>query len=143
MELPQQVHARIERLSEEGNRAFDDGRHATAIGQWQAALELLPAPRADWQAWTWLCTAIGDACLALGNHQAARQALLDALNGPGSLDNPFVHFRLGQASLGLGLETEALDHLLKTYMLDGETLFQSDPGGPMALALLRARGLAK
>ncbi|MEF7614134.1 hypothetical protein V4F39_09465 [Aquincola sp. MAHUQ-54] len=142
MELPEAIHAQVERLSEEGSQRFDDGRYAAAIDRWNAALALLPPPAADWEAWTWLQTSIGDAYYQLGNFGAARAALFDALNGPGAADNPFVHYRLGQSSTRLGRDDEGREHLLKAYMLDGEDIFQAEPDGARYLDLLRRAGLA-
>lgn len=139
--LPDALHKQIEVLSEQGNQHFDAGRQAAAISAWQAALELLPPPSVQWEAWTWLQTAIGDAYFQLGNFAAARAALLDALNGPGAQENPFVHYRLGQASSRLGQEAEAREHLLRAYMLDGEDIFHAEPGGEGWLGLLRQAGL--
>lgn len=139
--LPDVLHQQIERLSEDGNQQFDAGRHAAAISQWQQALALLTPPAVQWEAWTWLQTAIGDACFQLGNFAAARAALLDALNGPGAQENPFVHYRLGQASSRLGRDADAREHLLRAYMLDGEDIFHAEPGGEGWLRLLRTAGL--
>lgn len=139
--LPDALHQRIEVLSEQGNQHFDAGRQAAAISAWQAALELLPPRAVQWEAWTWLQTAIGDAYFQLGNFAAARAALLDALNGPGAQENPFVHYRLGQASSRLGQEADAREHLLRAYMLDGEDIFHAEPGGEGWLGLLRQAGL--
>jgi tetratricopeptide (TPR) repeat protein len=141
MQLPDKLYAQVEKLSEEGNVAFDAGRYAAAIERWNAALALLPAPAVDWEAWTWLQTSIGDAYYQLGNFGAARAALFDALNGPGALDNPFIHYRLGQASVRQGRDAEGREHLLKAYMLDGEDIFQAEPDGPRYLGLLRTAGL--
>lgn len=141
MRLPAAIAARLDALSEAGNAAFDAGAMGKAIEQWSRALELLPEPRVDWEAWTWLKASIGDAYLALGNPGAGEQALRDALNGPGGPGNAFVHFRLGQSLMAQGRTQEAHDPLLRAYMLDGETIFRNDPQGERALGLLRHAGL--
>lgn len=143
MQIPQYINVQIEKLSEEGNQSFDINSFADAIRKWNSALDVLPPPRFDWEAWTWLNASIGDAYYQLGNFEAARQALFDALNGPGGLDNPFVQFRLGQCSLCLRRDEEAVDHLLRAYMLDGEQIFSADQNGARALNLLRERGLVR
>jgi tetratricopeptide (TPR) repeat protein len=143
MALPASIHDQVERLSEQGNVQFDRQAYAAAIRPWIEALDLLPEPRVDWDAWTWLNTSIGDAYYQLGNHAQARRALLDALNGPGAHDNPFIHYRLGQAALQGGAEPQAVEHLLKAYMLDGTTIFEAEPDGQRYLDVLRRKGLVR
>src|SRR5574337_1286481 len=140
MQLPTSTAARLDELSEAGNVAFDVGAMAKAIELWSLALELLPEPRVDWEAWTWLKASIGDAYLALGNAGAGEHALRDALSGPGGIGNPFVHFRLGQCLMAQGREPEACDPLLRAYMLEGGAIFANDPQGERAIRLLRGAG---
>lgn len=139
--LPDALYQQVEQLSEQGNLAFDAGRFGAAIAPWQAALDLLPAPGPQWEAWTWLHTAIGDAYYQLGNFPSARAALLDALNGTGAQENPFVHYRLGQAAHRTGRDDEAREHLLRAYMLDGPDIFQAEADGARWLQWLRDAGL--
>ena len=72
---------------------------------------------------------------------SARAALLDALNGPGAQENPFVHYRLGQAAQRTGRDDEAREHLLRAYMLDGPDIFQAEADGARWLQWLRDAGL--
>lgn len=141
MELPDDIYARVVALSDEGNDFFDADQPTEAMAKWQAALALLPQPRTNWEAATWLYASIGDACLQMNQPQDARDALLDALNCPDGMANPFIHFRLGQATARLSGMDAAVEHFLKAYMLDGEDIFHADPDGAEPLDALRQRGL--
>jgi len=142
MELPDDIYEQIEQLSEQGNDLCDEGDFAGAVKVWQEALELLPEPRAEWEAALWLHASIGDAYYQEGAWQDAKDALFDALNCPEATVNPFVHYMLGKTFLHLEDEEGAVDHLLRAYMLDGVEIFDTDEDeGPDALELLQQKGL--
>lgn len=139
MDLPQQLYDQIELLSNDGNDFEEQGQFAQAITAWTQARDLLPDPKDDWEAYTWLSASIGDAHFQLGELPAAREALFDALNGPDGQENPFIHYRLGQTTIALGNEEGGIAELLKAYMLDGETIFLEDDDGPALLQLLKSK----
>lgn len=141
MELPETLYEQVESLSEQGSELFDEGQFAQAIKQWSQALELLPEPKSDWDAYTWLSTSVGDAHFQLGGFASARQSLFDALNGPDGQASPFVHYRLGQTEVKLQNTESAKSHLLQAYMLDGEAIFLVEPDGVTYLELLRQADL--
>lgn len=143
MELPPSVSRQVDFLSEEGNDLADQGAFALAAEKWLQALELLPPPAAEWEAYMWLKASIGDAYYQLADFDGAREALFDALNGPDGQDNPFVHYRLGQTELALNNEKAGIDELLKAYMLDGEEIFLEEDDGQVFLQKLRDAGLAQ
>lgn len=141
MELPDDIYNQVEDLSAEGSDLFDQSRLDEAIQKWSSALNLLPTPQADWGAYTWLSASIGDAQYQMNQLDAARHSFLDALNGPDGLDNPFIHYRLGQILIRLGEEEKGIQSLLKAYMLDGEQIFSADPDGASYLQKLRDKNL--
>lgn len=143
MELPTNVSRQVDFLSEEGNDLADQGAFSLAAAKWGQALDLLPAPAVDWEAYTWLKASIGDAHYQLGDFSSARDALFDALNGPDGQENPFVHYRLGQTELALNNEKAGIDELLKAYMLDGDKIFLEEEDGPVFLQKLRDVGLVE
>ncbi len=141
MELPDNIYEQVEELSAEGNDLFDQARFSEAIRKWSSALELLPEPRAEWEAYTWLSASIGDAQYQLGQLEAARHSFFDALNGPDGQGNPFVHYRLGQCEVRIGNEESGISHLLQAYMLDGEEVFFGEKDGMMYLQKLKDKAL--
>jgi tetratricopeptide (TPR) repeat protein len=140
LSLPAALADEIDRLAERGNVLLDE-RHdwRAAIDQWEQALVLLPEPRSQWAAWTWLNASIGDAYWSGRILQDAKATLFDALNGPDGQTNPFILLRLGQTLVDLGDTERGIEYLLRACMLDGEDVFKGD-GAPY-LRMLRDRNL--
>ena len=68
MELSDELYDRIEELSETGNEAMESEDYAKAISCFQEALDILPEPKEDWEAYLWLVGSIGDAHFMMGNY---------------------------------------------------------------------------
>lgn len=126
MELDDNTHHQVTALSEEGDGFIENGNHIDAIKKYNLALDLLPTPKDQWEASTWLYVAIGDAFFFADNYQATYDYFMDALNCPDATDNPFIHLRIGQALYQLDHHDKAIDSLLKAYMLDGEEVFENE-----------------
>lgn len=137
MELDDDIYAQITVLSEEGDDLSEDGDFAGAIREWQLALGLLPQPKNQWEAATWLYVSIGEAYYFLDDYASASAVLLDELNCPDGQANPFVHYMLGKALVKLD-DSKGLAQLLQAYMLDGDEIFNADEEEGMAsLRMLR------
>ncbi|HGW5375626.1 TPA: tol-pal system YbgF family protein [Pseudomonas aeruginosa] len=141
MELPDKIYDEVDALSTKGNDLMDGEHFDAAIEKWTQALDLLPAPKTDWEAYMWLSASIGDAEYQKERYELARNAFLDALNAPGGVENPFVHYRLGQCQVKLGNEAQGIESLLKAYMLDGEEIFLAEDDGVAFLKMLQDRKL--
>jgi tetratricopeptide (TPR) repeat protein len=135
-DLPDSLYDEVTRLSELGNEYADDSQFDFAINSWRDALALLPAPIDQWDAASWLHASIGDANWQAGRPKATKEAMFDALNCVGGVENAFIHFRLGQAAERLGERDLAVQSFMKAYMLDGDRIFEADPEGAAALELL-------
>ena len=140
MELPDSVYDEIERLSEKGNAFLDGGKCEAAIGEWEEALSLVPEPRSDWEAATWLYSSIGDAYFQKGDYCKAKESFFDALNCPDGVNSPFIHYMLGKSLIKLNDEN-GIPSLLKAYLLDGLEIFELDEEGGEYLNLLEKRNL--
>lgn len=143
MILSEETSRRLDELAITGNRLVDRKDFQRAITAWQQAVDLLPEPKQDWEAYTWLSASIGDSYFQQRRLLDAKDAFENALNGPGGTVNPFIQFRTGQILFRLGDEKKGVDHLLRAYMLDGEDVFVSDAEGAEFLGLLRRKGLVK
>ena len=126
-ELPDELHQRIVALSDRANAAIDNGKPQEAIDALNEALDLLPPPQHDWDAWTWLNATLGDAYFALADYKNARIALFDALSGPDGNTNPFIMLRLGESLFELGEMAQARRWLAQARMLEGDALFAQEP----------------
>lgn len=68
MELSDELYVRVEELSETGNEAMENEDYAKAISCFQKALDILPEPKEDWEAYLWLAGSIGDAYFMMRNY---------------------------------------------------------------------------
>ena len=125
-ELPNHTYDRIRQLCAEGDELADSERFADAIGKYRAAWDLLPEPRTQWEAATWILGAIGDASFLGGDFGSGRDALTEAMHCPDAIGNPFLHLRLGQCQLELGNHARAADELARAYMSEGYDLFADE-----------------
>jgi tetratricopeptide (TPR) repeat protein len=125
-ELPEEVHAQIAQLSKTGDELADERKYRAAIEKYVEALQLLPEPMTDWEACTWLLTAIGDANFLARAFEQAKDALSDAMHCPGAIGNPFIHMRLGQAQFELGNMERASDELARAYLQEGLKIFSDE-----------------
>ncbi|MCV0397646.1 MAG: hypothetical protein K5872_17550 [Rhizobiaceae bacterium] len=127
MKLDDETHAEVERLSELGNAALDDfDNPRLAIRHWNEALALLPDPKSDWEAATWLHASIGEGYFALGEFDEAEQSFRDAYACPGGIENPLIPLRIGQCAFELERPQDAREFLLRAYMLEGDDIFEDE-----------------
>lgn len=125
-ELDAGIHTRIVALCGEGDAFAEAQDFDYALARYREALALLPGPPHEWEAATWIFTAIGDVLFQSGNFYEARDVLMQALLCPAGVDNPFVHLRLGQACLELEDHHCAEDHLTRAYMAGGDEIFDGE-----------------
>jgi tetratricopeptide (TPR) repeat protein len=135
-ELSNEVHKRIVGFCKKGDKLAEEADYPAALTQYRAAWDLLPEPRTEWEAATWILGAIGDASYLSGDHAAARDSLAMAMKCPDGLGNPFLHLRLGQCLHELGQLDQAADELAKAYAGAGAEIFE---GEEQHLAFLKAR----
>ncbi|WEK07294.1 MAG: tetratricopeptide repeat protein [Candidatus Pseudomonas colombiensis] len=101
------------------------------------AWELIPQPKENWEAATWVLAAIADALYLSGDLAAARDTLEHAMHCPDALGNPFLHLRLGQVLFDSGAPDQAADQLMRAYMGAGAAIFAEED--PRYLAFLGTR----
>lgn len=125
-ELDDMTYNQILRLSNEAEALFEKKAFDQALQLYQKALDLIPNPKQKWEASLWVYTAIGDTYFLKAEFQNALKAFEDAKNcADGSL-NPFINLRLGQCYFELKEVDKAEDYLLKAYMYEGESIFESE-----------------
>ena len=125
-ELPDDLHAEIVRLSEEGNELMDAFEYRAALTKFNQAYRLVPEPKQKWNATTWLMAAIGDGCFALEDFEQGKKALAFGMQCPAGVGNPFLHLRLGQCEYELGSLDRAADELARAYLQEGKEIFSND-----------------
>lgn len=136
-ELDPGVHDQIAALAEAGDARATVGDYVGAVKQYNAAWRLLPEPKNDWEAATWLLAAIGDCSFQAGYLTSARKALEYAMTCPGGVGNPFLHLRLGEVYYDQHALDAAADELTRAYMSEGVGIFASEDS--KYLEFLRSR----
>lgn len=124
--LDDAVHDEITRLSKLGDQFASRGQFPQALAEYWKAFDLIPEPKTDWNASTWLLAAIGDANFLGDDFEAGRDNLAYAMHCPNAIGNPFIHLRLGQCQFELGILDRAADELVRAYAIEGEEIFADD-----------------
>jgi hypothetical protein len=125
-ELPADLHEQIKRLCADGDGLANSGLHEQAIATYKEAWKLVPEPKTEWEASTWVLAAIGEAAFTGAFYSSGVDALQYALHCPGGAMNPFVHLRLGQCEFERDKPDIAAEHLARAYMLDGKAIFSRE-----------------
>lgn len=125
-EISDAAYQKIEIWSEQGNDFFENEQFSKALEKYQAALALVPSPKTDWEAATWLYTSIGDVYFSQGNFDEAKDKYYNALNCPDGISNPYINLSLGQALYELDEFEEAKKFLLLAYMSEGHEIFKDE-----------------
>lgn len=137
VQLPDAINAQIVELCTQGDNLAATGQLEPAKQHYLAALRLLPAEHRDWQAATWIYSALGDVHFGLENYEKALKSFQNAVQCPGGLGNPYIHLRLGQLYFELQDADRAADELTRAYMGGGIDIFMEDD--PRYLAFLETR----
>lgn len=140
MFIDETLYARIATLTGEADALAEEGSYEAAMGRYEEALELIPAPKENWLISTWVYTALGDVAFQSGDFPRAHEALESAARCPDALQNPFVRLRRGQALFDTGDLTKAEEELSAAYRMEGEAIFEDED--PKYLALVKRRLLA-
>ncbi len=123
MELKDKVYQKIVELCEDGNVFIEKGDFNKAIDKYSEALKLIPEPKYDWEASTWIYTALGDSCYQIPDYNKAINYFFETLKCPNGLGNPFVLLRIGECFYELKNKDKAKEYLLQAYMCGGEDVF--------------------
>lgn len=97
-ELDDSTYAQITEFAAQGDELASRGAYRGAIKIYDKGWELLPEPKSDWSAATWLLTARADAAYLGGFLTSARQALDYVMSCPDAIGNPFLHLRENRRS---------------------------------------------
>jgi hypothetical protein len=111
-ELDAALYERIQFLCANGDAFAESAEYSKALDQYWSAWELLPEPRTDWDAATWILSAIGDANFLSRDFVAGRDNLSVAMRCPNAIGNLFLHPRLGQCEFELGNSDRAAAELI-------------------------------
>lgn len=135
--LDDTTYEEITRLCADGDSLAGEAKYDAAIAEYNKAWKLVPEPKNQWEASTWILAAIADACFLLGKNKSAREALEYAMTCPGAVGNSFLHLRLGQVLFDADEKDAAADELMRAYMGAGSEIFDKDD--PKYLEFLKTK----
>ncbi len=130
-EMTPERKAKLDELAERGNQLEENEQYEEAIQVWRAALALIPEPQQFYSETVWFLAAIGDVYFQKKRYREAYDCFEKArgnLSGAG-YGNPFIMLRLGECCLEIGEEENAVEYLLRAYMMEGKELFAPDEDG--------------
>lgn len=133
--LPNDLRQMIDSLCQKGDQFAQIDQLDDALDQYEAAWDLLPAPKTQWPAATWILMAVGDVYFEMRNFVAAVDALRQSQECPDGDSNPFIHLRLGQSLFEAGDLHAAAGPLETAFRQQGEELFADED--PKYLSFLR------
>jgi len=125
-EMSADLYSKVQNFCAAGDELANDRQFDAAISSYNSAWELIPEPKNEWEASTWVLGAIGDACFLGGYMGSAREALEYAMTCPGGLGNPFLHLRLGEVLYEGNDMERATQELMRAYMGEGEDIFLNE-----------------
>jgi len=140
-ELPDETDTEVQRLCALGDDAAAADRYSEALKSYWGAWDLLPEPKTDWVAATWILAAIGDTNFLSGDYVAGRDNLASAMHCPDAIGNPFLHLRLGQCQFELQELDRAADELMRAYMGAGPEIFREQDPKYIRFLKTRAEGI--
>lgn len=126
MELNNEVYDKIVKLCENADQLAEEDKLDQAINKYKNALNLIPLPKEEWEASTWIYTAIGDMYFIKEDFLMAKEAFYNAMNCPDGITNPLILFRLGQCLFECEQFEKSKEYLLKAYMLEGDSIFYEE-----------------
>jgi|GEM_PF-746977 len=127
IELPEDIQEQMEALSEQAEDAFDQERYEEALDIYNRVLAILPEPRERWEAYVWLKAAMGDACFLMDRYDDGLDHFYEAYTAAGPQNmNPFIVYRLGQIYKRLDDEENAVEFLMRAFLLEGEDVFEDE-----------------
>ena len=133
-ELSDGNHEEIQRLCAIGDKCANAKQYPDALQSYWAAWDILPEPKTEWEAATWILAAVGDANFLSSDYVAGRDNISQAMHCLNAIGNPFLHLRLGQCQFELQVFDRAADELMRAYMGAGKEIFQGQDPPPIANA---------
>ena len=88
--------------------------------------ELIPEPKTNWHAATWVLTAIGDTNYMGSDFASGIDNLGKAMECPEAIGNPFIHLRLGQCYFETNNPVQATAEFTRAYAVEGKKIFADE-----------------
>ena len=114
-------------LCEKAVELQDEERYHAANRELSKVLELLPEPKSDWKAYSWLVANMADNHFEQKEYTEAYALFVEAFEVDSeSTQNPFLLLRRGQCALELEKQDEAIEYLVKAFELGTKEVFEDE-----------------
>lgn len=124
--LPHELRQMIDNLCQKGDQFAQVDQLDDALDQYEAAWGLLPEPKNQWPAATWILMAAGDVYFEKRDFVAASETLQESLSYPDGETNAFILLRLGQSLFEIGQLDAAANALEAAFRIGGDELFADE-----------------
>jgi len=128
IELPSALYLTVCRVCEAAECHVNSSQLELAVERLYETLDLLPIPREDWEAFTWICGTIADVFFMRHDFSKCDDWIRKIMisEAPGWNSNAFLHLRRGQCAFELGDVSKARQWLIGAYMLEGDAIFEGE-----------------
>lgn len=117
---------KIDQLCSEANKLIENYKFNDANKLLLEAWDLVPTPKENENAATWIKTALGDMFYLNDLYEEALEHFLFAYKCVGGIGNAFICLRIGQCFYNLNNLHQAKEYLQRAYMLEGERIFEGE-----------------
>lgn len=126
-ELSDSTYEIITQLVDEAENDCRRNDFRSSISKYKKAARLLPKPRYEWEAYSWLMCGIGLNYVEIENWQEAFKFLNYSLLSSDEMVDASVWFHTGQALYKMGRFDESKDYLIKAFILNKGVFDKHDP----------------
>ena len=124
--LDPEVTRSIRAICEHADMLVKMKEYSFAISKYFEALSLIPDPKREYKAATWIYTSIGETYWKLRDYHNAGAQFFNALTSVGGDQSARLNLRVGECLYECGDDTHYPEYLCKAYMLDGEHAFEEE-----------------
>ena len=119
------VSKKIDQLAKRSDDLMKNGKYADAVECYQKIIDLLPAPKEQWEAYEWSIVSIADTYYFTEDYDKAEFYFNNIIH---TAENPFIFLRYGQIQYYLNEVESSKEYLKRAYSLEGAEIFdQEDP----------------
>lgn len=126
-DLEPELKEKVVLLCEKGMEQAEIERYEASNRTFSKVYALLPEPKPEWKAYTWLVASIADNHFELKEYDKAMPYFNEAVELDEAYKvNAFVQMRVGQCLLELGKSVEAEAQLKLALDMGGEEIFEDE-----------------
>ena len=134
-DLEPELKAQVVELCNKAVEAQEEERFHASNRDLQKVYELLPEPKAEWKAYSWLLSSMADNHFEQDEYQTAFEKFEEVFTlDAGSIENGYLCLRRGQCALELEQDELAKQLLSRAFELEGKELFEDEHSKYLKLA---------